>query len=166
VIVFGIDPGLNATGYGVIERSGNRLTPLDLGVIRSGSGELPERLARIFTALGEKLDEWTPEIVGIEDIFTGKNYRGALLLGHARGAAILAVARRGTPLHQYPAAVVKQAVVGNGRAAKEQGNYMVRRLLQLPDDKIASDAADALSIAICTVFRNEGIGMMSLSGSR
>ncbi|MDP8227975.1 MAG: crossover junction endodeoxyribonuclease RuvC [Candidatus Electryoneaceae bacterium] len=152
---FGIDPGLTATGYGVVERIGNRLIPIDWGVIRSGKGVLAERLERIYTGLTAKLSEHHPDIVAIEEIFTGRNPRSALLVGHARGVALLAGALGGCPVQEYAATVVKQAVVGNGRASKQQVAFMVGKLLNLQDQSLPADASDALGIAICCLFRSK-----------
>jgi len=107
--VLGIDPGLTATGYGIVERIGNRITPLGWGVIRSGEGSLAERLDCIFSRVTEIISKYHPELVAVEDIFTGRNPRSGLKLGHARGVLILAAARGGYAVREYPAATVKQA---------------------------------------------------------
>ena len=159
--VLGIDPGLSATGYGIVERTGSRITPLGWGVIRSGDGSLAQRLSIIFRKITDVLIEHAPEMVAVEDIFTGKNPRSGLKLGHARGVLILAAAKRGQPIREYPAAAVKQAVVGRGRASKQQVGYMVGKLLGLENEKIAEDAADALAVAICCVLRERGLPMES-----
>ncbi len=153
--VVGIDPGLVKTGYGIVEQNGNLITPLDWGVIRSGSGSLAERLKKIYDELSKILAEQSPDVVSIEDIFTGRNPRSGLRLGHARGVAILAAAQGGYPVVEYPAATVKQAVVGNGRAAKQQVDYMVRKLLNLGDVDLQEDAADALATALCCIIREK-----------
>ncbi len=155
--VLGIDPGLTATGYGIIERTGNRLTPIDWGVIRSGKGELACRLKIIFDMLSAKLIEHKPDCVSIEQVFLGRNPRSALLMGHARGVAMLAAEIAGYPIREFAATVVKQAVVGNGRASKQQVSFMVSKLLNLQDKKLALDASDALGIAICGLFREQSI---------
>jgi crossover junction endodeoxyribonuclease RuvC len=155
VIIFGIDPGLTATGYGIITVNGNRIAPLSWGVIRSGGGELPDRLAHIYNELRRVLDEHKPDIVAVEDIFIGKSPSSALKMGHARGVALLAAANGGYPVREYPTAVIKQSVVGGGRAAKQQVGFMVRRLLALGEAKLAEDAADALAAALCCVIKGD-----------
>ncbi|HHE46360.1 MAG TPA: crossover junction endodeoxyribonuclease RuvC [Bacteroidetes bacterium] len=153
--VVGIDPGLSATGYGIVERTGSRITPLGWGVIRSGSGALTDRLEKIFDRISQVLAEYCPDIVAVEDIFTGRNLRSGLRLGHARGASILAAAKGGYPLIEYPAATVKLAVVGRGRASKKQVEYMVGKLLNIEDERVAEDAADALAVALCCIIREK-----------
>jgi len=155
--VLGIDPGLTATGYGIVERIGNRITPLGWGVIRSGEGSLAERLDCIFSRVTEIISKYHPELVAVEDIFTGRNPRSGLKLGHARGVLILAAARGGYAVREYPAATVKQAVVGHGRASKQQIGYMVGKLLGLEGEKVAEDAADALAVALCCVLREKSV---------
>ncbi|MCF7809773.1 crossover junction endodeoxyribonuclease RuvC [bacterium] len=155
MIVVGIDPGLSATGYGVVEKIGNRITPLSWGVIRSKSNLLPEKLERIHREIVSVLEKYSPDIVGIEDIFTGINPRSGLRLGHARGVAILAAAQGGFSVKEYTSATVKQSVAGNGRAAKQQVQFMVGKLLNIKDVKIAEDAADALAVALCCLIREK-----------
>ena len=157
--VVGIDPGLSATGYGIVERKGNLITPLDWGVIRSASSlPIAQRLKKIYDQLTAVLKEQTPDMVAVEDIYSGLNPRSGLKLGHARGAAILAAAQDGYEVREYPAATVKQAVVGRGRASKQQVEYMVKKLLNLGDAKIAEDAADALAVALCCLLRERFSG--------
>lgn len=151
--VFGIDPGLSVTGFGIVERKGNRIAPLGWGVIRSGKGTLAERLDRLFTSITEKLGEYEPDIVGVEDIFTGKNPSSGLKLGHARGILILAAARCGYEVREFPTAVVKKAITGQGRAVKSQVGFMVQRMLGIAGEKMPEDASDALAVAVCCLFR-------------
>ncbi len=154
MIIAGIDPGLAATGFGVIEQIGNKITPLEWGVIRSGDGTLAERLQKIHNKLIDVFEKHNPELIGIEDIFIGQNPRSALMLGHARGVILLAASLRECRVFEYPARSVKQSVVGNGGARKEQVRFMVSRLLATGDKKIAMDASDALAVAICCSMRN------------
>ena len=151
--VLGIDPGLTATGIGVIEQNGNTITPLQWGVIRSGKGELAVRLKKIYQAVVEITTQHRPDLVGVEDIFTAQNPRSALLLGHARGVIFIAGSAGGSPVLEYPARSVKLSVVGRGSATKEQVRYMVGKLLSIDSSKIALDASDALAIALCTLMR-------------
>lgn len=147
--ILGIDPGSRITGYGVIEKRGNRLIHVDNGAIFTNSkDELALRLKKIHDGLNEVLDLYAPEAVSVEEIFVAKNALSALKLGHARGAALLVGANRGLPVAEYTALQVKSAVVGYGKASKTQVQQMVRTLLNLPE--IAQeDASDALAVAIC-----------------
>jgi crossover junction endodeoxyribonuclease RuvC len=147
--VLGIDPGSRITGYGLIRKEGNRLLHLDNGAIFTDSAkDFPERLQRIYQGIAEVIAHFVPDAVAIENIFFANNVQSALKLGQARGAAIVAGVNAGLPVAEYTALQVKQAVVGHGRAAKEQVQQMVRILLNLPEIAQA-DAADALAVAIC-----------------
>ena len=147
--ILGIDPGTRITGYGLLERRGNRLVHIDNGIIATRSSHsLPERLKVIHDGLAAVIDRHGPEMLAIEQIFVNKNVQSALKLGHARGAAILTGVNAGLPAYEYTASQVKSAVVGYGRAAKAQVQQMTKVLLNLPE--IAQeDAADALAVAIC-----------------
>ena len=147
--VLGIDPGSRATGYGLIEKQGNRLVHIDNGVIRPpAKAELPERLHAIFIGLNSIIDAYAPEFGAIEQVFMSQNAQSALKLGQARGAAMLAMANAELEIGEYSPMQVKSSVVGYGRAAKSQVQQMVKALLNLPE--IAQeDASDALAVAIC-----------------
>jgi len=147
--ILGIDPGTRITGYGLLEKRGNRLIHLDNGAISTRSGEaFPQRLKTIHDGLVRIIAEYAPEAMAIEQIFVARNVLSALKLGHARGAALLAGVNAGLPVYEYTAMQVKSAVVGYGRAAKPQVQQMVRALMGLPE--IAQeDASDALAVAIC-----------------
>lgn len=151
-LILGIDPGSIATGYGVIARDGNRLCFVDAGVVRpgrlDGENDLAKRLEHIYAGLSEVIERLAPTVSAIEGIFHGNNPRSALLLGHARGAAILAAAHGGLCIHEYSPMEIKKAVVGYGRAEKFQIQQMVRVILNL-HEKMAMDASDALAVAIC-----------------
>ena len=146
--ILGIDPGLRVTGFGVIERSGNQLKYVTSGCVRSGEGELAVRLKVLLDGLSEVIAANRPQQVAVEKVFVNVNPHSTLLLGQARGAAICAAVIAGLPVAEYTALQVKQAVVGKGRAKKEQVQHMVRRLLALPGNP-SPDAADALACAIC-----------------
>jgi crossover junction endodeoxyribonuclease RuvC len=147
--ILGIDPGLRMTGFGVVERRGaGRLAYVASGVIRVPDGELPRRLATIYAQLREVIAEYRPDAAAVEKVFVNVNPHSTLLLGQARGAAICAAATAGLPVAEYTALQVKQAVVGYGRATKEQVQTMVVRLLSLPGTP-SKDAADALACAAC-----------------
>ena len=146
--ILGIDPGLRVTGFGVIEQAGSQLKYVTSGCVRSGEGELAVRLKTLLDGLGEVIAANRPQQVAVEKVFVNVNPQSTLLLGQARGAAICAAVIAGLPVAEYTALQVKQAVVGKGKAKKEQVQHMVRRLLALPGDP-SPDAADALACAIC-----------------
>ena len=136
------------TGFGVIESNGNSLRYVASGCVKSGSGELAERLKTILEGLNGVIAEHGPAVVAVEKVFVNANPQSTLALGQARGTAICAAVLANLPVSEYTALQVKQSVVGNGHAAKEQVQHMVKRLLALPGDP-APDAADALACAIC-----------------
>jgi len=163
MIVLGIDPGSRITGYGLIRKDGNRLMHLDNGAIFTDSAaDFPGRLLKIYTGITEVINLFAPDAVAIENIFFATNVQSALKLGQARGAAIVAGVNAGRPVAEYSALQVKQAVVGHGKASKEQVQQMVRALLNLPEVAQA-DAADALAVAICHA---NSVGLNTLTASQ
>jgi len=148
VRILGIDPGLRVTGFGLIEKSGNRLCYISSGCIKTGQTDLPLRLKSILDGVREVIALHRPMQVAVEKVFVNVNPQSTLLLGQARGAAICAAVGEDLPVAEYTALQVKQAVVGNGHAHKQQVQAMVVKLLQL-DGTPAADAADALACAIC-----------------
>ena len=146
--VLGIDPGSRVTGYGLIETDGVRSRHLCSGCIRTASGAFPERLGEIFQGVRAVLLEWMPQQVAVEQVFVSRNAASALKLGQARGAAISAVVTLELPVFEYTPAAVKQGLVGNGRAEKEQVQHMVRVILGM-QGRLALDESDALAIALC-----------------
>ncbi len=163
--LLGIDPGLRVTGYGVIDKEGQRLTYVASGVIRTQGDELPARIATIFAGIGEVLAAFNPEAAAVEKVFVNVNPQSTLLLGQARGAAIAALTHAGQTVFEYTALQIKQAVVGNGHADKQQVIHMVTRLLNLPGAPSA-DAADALACAICHAHGGMGLGALVTAGRR
>lgn len=148
-LVLGIDPGSRATGYGLVMRNGQRLSAVAHGVIRPrAKAPLADRLETIFSGLVEQIERHGPVAAAVEEVFFSANARSALTLGQARGVALLAAAVKGLPVFEYTPSVVKNAVVGYGRAEKRQVQQMVRLILGLPGAP-AQDAADALAVAIC-----------------
>lgn len=147
--VLGIDPGLQRTGWGVIEVSGNRLRYVAHGVVRTTAAlALAQRLVQIETGLLQVIEALKPHTAAVEEIFVNSNPGSALKLGVARGVALLTPARMGLSVAEYPANLVKKSVVGTGHAAKDQVMMMMRVLLPGCDVE-NSDAADALAVAIC-----------------
>ncbi len=146
--VLGVDPGLTAMGWGVIEVDGARLRHVANGVCRPGAGEMAERLLRLYRGLGEVLGDYRPDAAAIEATFVNKDSAGSLKLGQARGVALLALAEAGLAVGEYAPNAVKKTVVGVGHAGKAQVLHMVK--MQLPGAVVGgADAADALAIAIC-----------------
>ncbi|MEQ1592184.1 MAG: crossover junction endodeoxyribonuclease RuvC [Thiobacillaceae bacterium] len=163
--ILGIDPGLRITGFGLIEKSGQKLSYLASGVIKSGEGELPQRLGVLFAGLSEVIATWQPDTCAVEIVFVNVNPQSTLLLGQARGAVICAAVSNQLPVAEYTALQIKQAVVGHGKAAKEQVQEMVKRLLSLPAAPTA-DAADALACAIAHAHGGMGLGALATAGYR
>lgn len=175
--ILGIDPGLRLTGFGVIEKVGEKITYIASGTIKTASGkknkiegeddreELPARLKIILDSLFEVIDTYHPNQVAVEKVFVNVNPQSTLLLGQARGAAISAAVIRNLSVAEYTALQVKQAVVGNGHAQKEQVQEMVKRLLNLPATP-KPDSADALACAICHAHGGQGLGRLATAGYR
>jgi len=150
VRIFGIDPGSERTGYGCVETDGRRHRLVACGAIVSPAGDsFPHRLARIHRELTAQLSTCRPDCVAIENLFHASNARSALKLGHARGVAMLAAIQAGCDVVEYTPAEVKRAVVGYGRAEKQQVQKMIMLLLGLEQAPKPFDASDALAVAIC-----------------
>lgn len=181
VRILGIDPGLRLTGFGVIETSadkvGGKIQYITSGVIKTALAkknpvageddreELPARLKVILDGLFEVIDTYQPTQVAVEKVFVNVNPQSTLLLGQARGAAISAAVIRNLTVAEYTALQVKQSVVGNGHAQKEQVQEMVKRLLNLPATP-SPDSADALACAICHAHGGQGLGKLATAGFR
>ena len=165
--VIGIDPGTALTGYGIVEELGNQsLQIIDFGVIRTESTDKPEiRLKKIFTQLNEILSIYKPETGAVEKLFFQRNTRTAMSVGQARGVAILSLAEAGLSIYEYGPVEIKQAVVGYGRASKNQVQQMVKMLLNLQEIPKPDDAADALAVAICHIHSRKMLAMQQDSVS-
>ena len=149
MIIFGIDPGSRKTGYGIIEKNHNRNRYVSSGtILLKESAPLAERLRVLYQRLGELLGEFQPDCGSIEAIFFSKNAKAALVLGHARGVALLQLATQHLPIYEYTPLEVKQTLVGSGRASKAQVQHMVHVLLNQQKRVLAEDESDALAIAI------------------
>ncbi len=147
-LILGVDPGSRKCGYGLVEAVGTELRYVASGVIRVETLNFPDRLQAIFLNLTDVITEFRPSAAAVEEVFVGKSMSSALKLGQARGAAIVACATQGLPVHEYAARKVKLALVGTGVADKVQMQQMVKRLLKLSAVP-KEDAADALSVAVC-----------------
>lgn len=147
--ILGIDPGSRITGYGVIVLDRGRVCFTACGVIKTSTRlSLGYRLNQIFDGINEVIQIHGPTVAAVEDVFLATNPRSALILGQARGAAVVAAMQNGLTVNDYSAKQIKQGVVGYGQAGKAQVQHMVRVLLGLPSAPSA-DAADALAVAIC-----------------
>ena len=148
--IFGIDPGSVRTGYGCVETDGTRHRLVTCGALVPAPGAaIPDRLRLIHDGLSDLIRAHAPQYVAIETLFHARNVRSALLLGHARGVAVLAAVEAGVPMAEYSPAEIKVAVTGYGRAEKSQLQHMIKLLLGLDSAPSPHDAADALAVAIC-----------------
>ncbi len=158
--IIGVDPGNAVTGFGVVQRDAT-LQYVGAGTVRArGLTRGPQRLAAIYQKLLQVLDCYTPDVMSLERSFVAINVQSAFALGEARAVAMLAAAHRGLDVFEYTPTDVKLSVAGYGRADKRQVKQMVRRTLMLNDGgELADDAADALAIALCHLFRARGAGI-------
>ena len=151
--VLGLDPGSRKTGYGVVEREGNRYRALSFGHVAVPANlDLPHRLNLISERISALMDEHAPDCVAVEEAFYHESARSTLVLGHVRGVLLVAAVARGFAVAEYSPRVIKLAVAGSGAAAKEQVGFMVRRLLDLKG-VVPVDASDALAVALCHLNR-------------
>lgn len=164
-LILGIDPGSRITGYGIVLDDGRQCEYIASGCIRTGSGELAERLDAVFSGVQEIISSYHPDILSIEQVFMARNADSALKLGQARGAAIVAATQAGLGVHEYSATQIKSALVGNGRAAKEQVQMIVMHLLKLTQ-KPQIDASDALAVALCHAHHRQTLIPHNLGTSK
>jgi crossover junction endodeoxyribonuclease RuvC len=157
--VLGVDPGLTRCGLGVVDgRPGRRAELVAVDVVRTDSdADLARRLLEIATAVGDWLDQTRPDVVAVEQVFSQHNVRTVMGTAQAAGVAVLAAAQRGVPVAVHTPSEVKAAVTGSGRAGKAQVAEMVTRILTLPDTPRPADAADALALAICHLWRGSAL---------
>jgi len=165
VRILGIDPGSRITGYGIIDFHQNNARHVASGCIQVGGSELTARLRSIFEGISAVVDGEGPTELAVEQVFFHRNAASALKLGQARGAALMAGVTRGLPLYEYSPNQVKQAVTGRGHASKNQVQHMIKMLLCLRDVP-ASDAADALAVAICHGHTRQTLARMARAEAR
>jgi len=151
--VLGVDPGTRVAGWGVIDVRGSKASLVSAAAIRTRADSVPGRLAELHAALVAVVAKWKPACVAIETPFFGRNANSALVVGMARGIAVLTAAEAGLPVHEYPPATIKKAVVGRGGASKEQVAAMVRVILGLREVPKPADVTDALAIALTHIHR-------------
>ena len=166
-LVLGVDPGTAVTGYGVVSRARDGAVSLvECGVVRTAPrAPLPDRLRDIFEGIGEVIARRGPTVLSVEGVFYSKNVRTSVVLGHARGAILLAGSLAGLQVAEYPPAEVKSAVAGTGAATKEQVAFMVQRLLKLREAPRPHDAADGVAVALCHCFRGYGPAARLIPGA-
>lgn len=168
--ILGIDPGLQTTGFGVIDCEGSQLRYVASGTIRTtrtegiALGDLPARLKILFEGISEVIDRYQPDTASVEIVFVNVNPQSTLLLGQARGAALSALVMGNLPVSEYTALQMKKAITGSGRAAKSQIQEMVKRMLQLPGLP-GTDAADALGLAITHAHAGSMLQQLAQSSS-
>jgi len=149
--VLGIDPGLQVSGYGLLQAQGARVRVVEAGVVRTDDHQsLAERIQRLHKAVGDIVGDLRPDVIAVEELYS--HYRHpvtAILMGHARGVIFLAAAQAGVPVVSYAATRVKKSLTGEGRASKEQVQRMVQSTLGLKEMPHPPDVADALAVALC-----------------
>lgn len=157
MIVLGVDPGTAVTGYGVVKGEGAAPPVLlECGVIRTRPRDsLAQRLLEIHDGIADVIARHQPGCVSIEDVFYARNVRTTVVLGHARGVIMLAAAKAGIDIQEFPPAEIKKAVVGSGAATKAQVQYMVATLLRLKSAPQPSDAADGVAAALAVILRGK-----------
>lgn len=159
MVIIGIDPGLAITGYGIVEHRGNKFRPIDYSCIKTSPNlSFVERLEIIYMEISRVLQSYKPDHFAVESLFFNKNTSTAMAVGHARGVILLAAVHKGLKVYEYTPLQVKQAVVGNGRAAKTQVQFMVKTILNLPAAPSPDDVADALAVGICHAHLHNGLG--------
>jgi crossover junction endodeoxyribonuclease RuvC len=168
VKILGIDPGLNTTGYGVLEFAAGQPRLTEAGVVRAkASASLSERVQEIHAGVADVIATLKPEVLAIEDLYSHYDRpTTAILMGHARGVILLAAAEAGIPVQSYPSTLIKKTITGNGHAAKWQMQEAIRRELNLPQVPEPPDVADALAIALCHCYLSRQELRIADCGSR
>ncbi|ADY56413.1 Crossover junction endodeoxyribonuclease ruvC [Syntrophobotulus glycolicus DSM 8271] len=153
MLILGIDPGTATTGYGLIEKTGQKITPVEYSCWRTPAGlPMPQRLLMLSEFLEEVLGKYSPSHLVVEELFFNRNVTTVISVGQARGVILLAAAKYKIPAYEYTPLQVKQAVAGYGKATKQQVQYMVKAILGLKECPKPDDTADALAIGICHAF--------------
>lgn len=166
MLILGLDPGSRHTGYALVRAEGDRLTAVTYGRFScSATLPVPQRLADLARLLGELVARWEPQVAVLETPFHGLNSRSLVVLAEARGALLAVLAAHGLEIAEYSPAEVKSAVSGHGRADKGQVERMVRLHLALSDEKLSSDASDALAVAVCFAQRRRMDRLMANRGN-
>jgi crossover junction endodeoxyribonuclease RuvC len=154
MIILGVDPGTNLTGFGIIKQDGSSFVLVKNGLITLSSyNSLPDKLVIIYDELLNLIKLYKPDQFALETAFYGKNVQSAMKIGYARGAAILAAAHCKVPMSEYSPREIKKSVVGKGAASKEQVSFMIKSILSVKEIKMKFDESDALAVALCHAFR-------------
>jgi crossover junction endodeoxyribonuclease RuvC len=154
MIILGVDPGTNLTGFGIIKQDGSSFSLIKNGLIKLSSfNSLSDKLVIIYDELIRLIQIYKPQQFAIETAFYGKNVQSAMKIGYARGAAILAAAHSKIPMSEYSPREIKKSVVGKGAASKEQVSFMIKTLLSVKEIQMKFDESDALAVALCHAFR-------------
>lgn len=154
MIILGVDPGTNFTGFGIIKQNSNCFIRIKNGIIKlPASKDLPQKLEIIYDEVVKVIRKYKPDEFAIETAFYGKNVQSAMKIGYARGAALLAAVHNKIPASEYSPREIKKSVVGRGAASKEQVYFMIKTLLELKEEKMKYDESDALAVALCHAFR-------------
>jgi len=151
MIILGIDPGLQITGYGVLKSNGHRIDVVEAGIIKTGTKEsFEQKLNEIFSEVGKIIKQYKPDYIAIEELYSHYAHpKTAIIMGHARGTVFLLASQCGTPIISYASTRIKKSLTGNGRASKSQMRKMIKSTLNLKDELFSPDTADALAAAIC-----------------
>ncbi|MBT3946281.1 MAG: crossover junction endodeoxyribonuclease RuvC [Candidatus Marinimicrobia bacterium] len=150
--ILGIDPGLGITGFSILDTKRNQTHFSAYGTIKPKTKDsLPKRLNYLFEEMNKILDQFSPDVMAIEDAFYSKNVKSAMTLGQARGSLILAAAQADIPVHEFAPRKVKMSVCGNGAASKEQVSYMVTQILKLKEPPKPLDVSDAMAVGLCYI---------------
>ncbi|MBL50947.1 MAG: crossover junction endodeoxyribonuclease RuvC [Candidatus Marinimicrobia bacterium] len=153
--VLSVDPGLGITGFSIMENKRNQTQLTAYGTIKpKPKDELPKRLNYLFEEMNKILDQFSPDVMAIEDAFYSRNVKSAMILGQARGSLILAAAQADIPVYEFAPRKVKMSVCGNGAASKEQVSYMVTQILKLKEPPLPMDISDAMAVGLCYI--NQG----------
>jgi crossover junction endodeoxyribonuclease RuvC len=154
MIILGVDPGTNYTGYGIVKVHKNSFAKIVNGLIKLPPGKtISEKLEIIYSGLNGLIKTYKPDEFAIETAFYGKNVQSAMKIGYARGVSLLAAIHNKVPTSEYSPREVKKSVVGNGAASKQQVSFMIKSLLDIKNAKMRFDESDALAIALCHAFR-------------
>ena len=150
--VLGVDPGLGITGFSIMDTKRNQTHLSAYGTIKpKPKDSLPKRLNYLFEEMNKILDQFSPDVMAIEDAFYSKNVKSAMILGQARGSLILAAAQADISVHEFAPRKVKMSVCGNGAASKEQVSYMVTQILKLKEPPKPMDVSDAMAVGLCYI---------------
>ena len=151
--ILGIAPGVNITGYGVLDQRANKLVIVEAGVIRGGKNELPDKVMKIYDGVKDLIESVNPDQMAIEKLYSHYAHpMTSIIMGHARGVICLAASQHSIPIFHYASTKVKKVLTGNGRASKEQMQASICREFNLPAPPEPNDVADALAIALCHAY--------------